>query len=130
MKKSLKLFTTASLLALPFLANAQVVASGSFTLGDILNMLIRVLVTAPRILVFLAIALILFNIVRYIFKKDTNEAARKEMLSKLGVSILALVIALSIWGIMAIISSTFNLGVGGEINQDFIPSVDLSDVIR
>ena len=126
MKKYLSYAGLAALM-LPLVSHAQVVATGAFDIGDIFNLLVRWLIALPRLLVFAAIALILFNVVRYIFKNEDSADARKKALGQLLTSIVALVIALSIWGIMAIISSTFNLGVGGEINQDFIPSVDLSD---
>jgi Na+/serine symporter len=128
MKKLLSLAGVSALL-LPFVVRAQVVATGAFDIGDIFNLLVSWLVALPRLLVFAAIALILWNVVQYIYKnkEGSTEEARKALGGVL-TSIVALVIALSVWGIMAIISSTFNLGVGGEINQDFIPSVDLSDV--
>ncbi len=113
-------------LVLPFVSHAQVVATGAFDIGDIFNLLVKWLVALPRLLVFAAIAAILYNVVRYtIMEKDT--AKKGESLKGLAWSIGGLIAALSIWGIMAIISSTFSIGIGGEINQDFIPSVDLSD---
>jgi len=126
MKKYLSL-AGISALALPFITHAQVVATGAFDLGDIFNLLVRWLVALPRLLVFAAIAFILFNVIKYVIAGDAAPAEKAKKLGSIMISIVGLVIALSIWGIMAIISSTFGLGVGGEINQDFIPSVDLSD---
>lgn len=125
--KKLASYSALALLTLPFITHAQVVATGAFDIGDIFNLLVSWLIALPRLLVFVAIAYILFNVIRYVIAGDEAPAEKAKKLGSIMISIVGLVIALSIWGIMAIISSTFNLGVGGEINQDFIPSVDLSD---
>ncbi len=126
MKKYLS-YAGIAALALPFVTHAQVVATGAFDIGDIFNLLVRWLIALPRLLVFAAIAIIIFNVIRYVIWTSDDPGKKAKALGSVMISIVALVIALSIWGIMAIISSTFNLGVGGEISTDFVPTVDLSD---
>ncbi len=130
MKTKFTILSFLTALIAPAITHAQIVATGAFDIGDILNLLAKWLVALPRLLVFAAIALILVQVVVFIYHRIKGDAGAdyKEGFSKIITSIGLLILALSIWGIMAIVSSTFNLGVGGQINQDFIPSVDLSDI--
>jgi hypothetical protein len=119
-----------AVLALPLVTHAQYVATGSTKLGDIFNMLVRWLVALPRLLTFAAVALILFQVVRYIWsKRDGSAAETKKILGSLMTSIVALFIALSIWGIMAVLSSTFGIGIGDTLPEQHVPDVELGDVL-
>ena len=108
---------------LPLAASAQVVATGAPGIEDWLGLLGNLLRWAFPALITVAIFFLLWNVVQYIIKKDQDAGASKALAKKIGVSILALVAVLAIWGIMAFISSTLNLGIGGKINDDFIPGV-------
>lgn len=111
-------------LALPLVIQAQVVATGSPGINDWIDIIRRILSWAFPAIITVAIFFLLYNVVQFIVKKGDDPKAAQALMKKIGVSIIALVAVLAIWGIMAFISSTLGLGIGGKINENFIPGVE------
>jgi hypothetical protein len=111
---------------LPVVANAQVIASGP-GLGNLLKLAYRLITWLPPFLVSLAVLLLIWNVIQYVIYGGGKPEDKTKALHSIGMSFLGLVFVLSIWGIMAFISGTLGLGIGGTITSNFVPSVDLKD---
>lgn len=98
---------------LPTFAHAQVIPGGQSIwqigapiLAYIMNNLIPILVTV-------AVIILVINIIRYIINVKAGDIKSGDMAKQLGWSIGGLFVILAIWGIIAVISKTLGIGVGG-----------------
>jgi Type IV secretion system pilin len=114
-----------ALVVIPFAASAQVVASGP-GLGGILRLAYKLIRWLPPFLISLAVILLIWNVIKYVIAADGDATKKKDALKSVGMSFLGLVFVLSIWGILAFISGTLGLGIGGNINESFVPGVDIA----
>lgn len=67
----------------------------------------------------LAFLVFLVGIVRFIWNAD-NEEKRKDGKQQLLWGIIALFVVFAIWGIIAVIAGTFNIGVGGKVTPPVV----------
>ena len=117
-----KAFTgiTAGLLALsPIATFAQVIATGSdvFTLTNTFANLVRII---GPILIGLIFVLIIVRAIQFIMSDgDMKEEAK----NKLGKALLGAFVALAAVGLIAWLSSTLSIGIGGEIDGTKQPTV-------
>lgn len=82
-------------------------------IGGILNVIIPVLIT-------LGVVYVIYGVIKYATAKESGEQeeARKTIIS----GIIALFVIVSIWGLVAILNSTFGIGQGGVgLGPDCIP---------
>lgn len=122
MKKLFKLFTGLSIFALPALALAQGTYAGvnnNFTgfevtgtdASDILGTISSIFGVLIPILVTFAVIYVIIGVIRYATASDeeTQTTARKSIIS----GIIALFVIVSIWGLVAVINSTFGINQSG-----------------
>lgn len=95
----------------PMLAFAQYIPGGTNASSlfedtvTFLNRLVPVLVTV-------AVVLLIFNVIRFvIFKKEGNAKALQDVILW---NVIGLFIILAIWGIIAFLSSSLGIGIGGS----------------
>jgi hypothetical protein len=115
MKKLFKLFTGAAVFALPALALAQNsigALPGGTNVFNILGVISNIFGVLIPILVTFAVIYIIIGVIKYATASDdeTQGAARKSILH----GIIALFVIVSIWGLVAILNQTFNVGQGGQ----------------
>lgn len=102
--------------AMPALALAQVnpigVVPGGSDAFDILAVISNIFGVVIPILVTLAVIYVIVGIIRYATSSDdeSQATARKSILH----GIIALFCIVSIWGLVAILNSTFQVGQGGQ----------------
>ncbi len=116
MKKLSRLLSGAAAFALPALAFAQTTDVGvqldttdAFDLMGTVSQIFGILIP---ILVTFAVIYIIVGVIKYATASDdeTQASARKSILH----GIIALFVIVSIWGLVAILNSTFNIGQNGE----------------
>lgn len=107
------IYFMSSVWLMPLFAHAQVIPGGRSLwdiagpiLGYITNNLIPILVT-------IAVIILIVNIIRYILLAKDGNVDNKSAAKQLAWSIGALFVILAIWGIIAVISKTLGIGVGG-----------------
>jgi len=118
MKKFFAGITTA-LFALPLIGSAQVIATGSdvFTLTNTFGNLIRL---AGPILIGLIFVLIIVRAIQFIMSDGDMKTEAKDKLLK---AIIGAFVALAAVGLIAWLSSTLGIGIGGEIDATKQPTV-------
>ena len=98
---------------LPTFAHAQVIPGGQSIWQIGAPILTYIMNTLIPILVTVAVIILIVNIIRFIIGakegKVDNAAAGKQLAWSIG----GLFIILAIWGIIAVISKTLGIGVGG-----------------
>lgn len=115
MKKLIKFVTGAAVFAMPALALAQTTNPGvqlnTTDAFDILGTISSIFGVLIPILVTLAVIYIIVGVIKYATASDdeTQATARKSILH----GIIALFVIVSIWGLVAILSSTFNVAQNG-----------------
>ncbi|HEY1041371.1 MAG TPA: hypothetical protein VGE63_01460 [Candidatus Paceibacterota bacterium] len=98
----------------PSFAYAQVIPGGR-SLWDIAGEYIKYITNnLIPILVTIAVIVLIVNIIRYILWNNKGEIEHKKAASQLAWSIGGLFIILAIWGIIAVISKTLGIGIGGN----------------
>ncbi len=106
------------LFALPFVASAQGDLQG--TIGTVQNLLSLI----PTIIITIAVITFMWGIIQYITAKD--EAKQKEARSVMLYGIIVIVVMVSIWGIVALVQSTFNISGGSaQSGTNLVPNVRL-----
>jgi uncharacterized membrane protein HdeD (DUF308 family) len=89
---------------------------------DILDDIKEILDTVIPILVTLGVVFLIWGVVSYITAKEEDK--KKEARGMMINGAIGLFFILAIWGIIGLISSTFGIGVGGNINSNtMIPGV-------
>jgi hypothetical protein len=119
MKKVFTGITTTLLGFAPLAAFAQVIATGTdaLTITNTFGTLIRVI--APM-LIALIFVLIVVRAIQFIM---SDGDMKEEMKGKLLKAIIGAFVALAAIGIIAAISSTLGIGIGGEIDSTKQPTV-------
>lgn len=99
--------------AAPFVALAQNLQSVFSTIQNLLNLIIPILIT-------LAVVLFFWGLARYIWSAggDEKEGGKQIMIWGL----VALFVMVSVWGILGLFGSTFNIQQGGS-GSNLIPRV-------
>lgn len=119
MKKAFTGITTALLAFAPLATFAQVIATGSdvFTLTNTFGNLIRIVTPILIALIFL---LIIVRAIQFIM---SDGDLKEEMKGKLLKAIIGGFVALGGLGLIAFVSSTLKVGIGGEIDATKQPTV-------
>lgn len=73
-------------------------------------------------LIGLAVIAFFWFLVEFIWKGRDDASKKKEALSGMGYSILALFVMVAIWGLVGFISSVTGVGVGGSVPTPSIPT--------
>lgn len=121
MKKNLSIvLASVSFLALPFLTLAQFVppstnqtvttvanTSGGPTLATIIYLIIGYLNLAMYLLMAVAVVMFVWNVIQYYVKPNEE---RKQAGLYVMYSLIGFFVILSLWGLVNILSNTFNLG--------------------
>jgi ABC-type glucose/galactose transport system permease subunit len=102
MNENLKVGIVGALTFAPFLAFAE-------TLGGILNTVNQLVGTATPIVVALALVYFFWGLANFILGSSESEG-RKDAIQIMIYGIIALFIMVSIWGIVNVLQSTFNVG--------------------
>jgi len=92
----------------PFLVFAQNTTTVGSIMGifkDILDKLVPLLITA-------ALVFFIFGVVKYIMAQDDEEGRTKARSIMIN-GIIALFVIVSVWGLVAVLNSTFSVGPGG-----------------
>lgn len=118
MKKLFRLLTGAAVFAMPVLALAQgnpgstIFTSTGTNAFSILGVISNIFGIIIPILVTLAVIYVIIGIIKYATSSDdeSQAQARKNILH----GIIALFAIVSIWGLVAILNNTFNVGQGGQ----------------
>lgn len=118
MNKTFKILGGLATFALPAIALAQPSLIGevpgdqnSPTALSLLGVISSIFGVIIPILVTLAVIYVIWNVIKYTTADDdtAQDTARKGILN----GIIALFVIVSIWGLVAIINRTFNIGQGG-----------------
>ncbi len=124
MKK--KLIVLSSVLGLtPFLASAAsgkcllILADSKGTVEDIICKIGSILDTVIPILVVLGVVYFVWGVISYVISDD--EKAKKEGRDRMIYGIIGLVVIVAMWGLVSIVSNTFDVGGYG---QPTLPRVD------
>ncbi len=113
-----KLMTGALLAGAPLLAMAQ--TTNAFSIIGVFQKMMKIAV--PMLITF-AVIYFIYGVVKYVVSSDSDEKGKaKEVVIR---GVVGLFVIVSIWGLVAIIQSTFGIGAGGSLNQSQIPGVDL-----
>ena len=106
-----RILASATVSAFPLLALAQVntTYSGSSGLGGLLKWFSGLLSLAVPLIISLAVVYFIYNVFNYAIKEgEEKEKAKSSMIW----GIVAIFIMVSVWGLVNILSSTFQLGNG------------------
>ena len=115
MNRIIKGLGVAGLMVAPFMALAtdplgtQV---GGNTIFNILGTISAILNVIIPILITLAVVYVIYGVIKYATAKD--EDAQKEGRTVIVSGIIALFVIVSIWGLVAILNSTFGINQGGS----------------
>lgn len=102
MNSNFKIAIAGALVFAPFLAYAE-------TLGGILTIVNQLVGAATPIVVALALLYFFWGLGQFIFN-SSDEGKRKDGISIMIYGIIALFIMVSIWGIVNVLQTTFNVG--------------------
>lgn len=120
MNKLIKGLGVLSLFASPFMALAQTNVQGTtvegttifnilVTIGAIFNIIIPILIT-------LAVLYTIWGVIKYATAKEAEDQAEGRRVIITG--IIGLFVIVSIWGLVAVLNSTFEINQGGPNIQD------------
>jgi hypothetical protein len=120
MSKLIKGLGVLSLMVAPFMSFAQTNVQGTtvqgttifnilVTIGAILNIIIPILIT-------LAVIYVIYGVIKYVTASDSDGQAEGRTVIISG--IVGLFVIVSIWGLVAILNSTFGVNQGGPNIQD------------
>lgn len=113
-----KILTAIFVAGLPSFALAQANAFGILgTISNLMRIVIPLLITA-------ALIYFIFGVIKYVIAKTGDDKSEARDIVVRGV--IGLFVILSIWGLVGIIQSTFNIGSGGQVGNDNIPGVDFN----
>jgi hypothetical protein len=120
MKK--KLIALSSMgMALPFLAAAQT-SNACPTLGTVQGILCKIgeiLNAIIPVLIALGIVYFVWGVVTYVIASD--EEAKSAGRNRIIFGIIGLVVIVGMWGLVGIVTKTFNLNGGAQINYPCVP---------
>lgn len=113
-----KIVTAFALAAVPSFALAQANAFGILgTISNLMRIIIPLLITA-------ALIYFIYGVIKFVIAKTGDDKGEAKDIVVRG--IIGFFVILSIWGLVGIIQSTFNIGSGGEVGRDNIPGVNLN----
>ena len=115
----MKNFVKGSVLAgsvLPFLTFAQV-DTDAF---DILDVIATFVSRSIPVLVAISLAVFIFGGIKFIFAKDADK--KKEARGLVINGIIGLFVIVSVWGLVSLISSTFDVGAG-KLDDRNLPGI-------
>jgi hypothetical protein len=118
------MYGAAAGLLLPMAAFAQSpTIQGGTGLDDIIAWFIGLLDLAVPVLVAIAVIYFIFNVIKFVVAKggEDSKAAKDHMIWGL----IGLFVILAFWGIIALISNTLGVGLGGNPGSGIIPGVGL-----
>lgn len=108
----------------PFVAFAQLnnvnVETGATSGQEVLEVVDEIIGIVIPIIVALGVLYFFWGVIQYVTAKD--EEKKKEARSTMISGIVGLFVIVALWGIIALISRTFNIGIGGSGSQ-VIPEV-------
>lgn len=117
MNKLFRILGGLATFALPAVALAQpetvgIVPDGGMSALGILGVISNIFGVIIPILVTLAVIYVIWNVIKYTTASDdeSQDTARKGIIS----GIVALFVIVSIWGLVAVLNTTFNIGQGGQ----------------
>lgn len=99
----------------PFMASAE-------TLGGILGTLAQLIGAATPIVVALALVYFFWGLGTFILNSG-DEGKRKEAISIMIYGIIALFVMVSIWGIINVLQTTFNVQQGSDIRAPRVQGI-------
>ncbi|USN95075.1 MAG: hypothetical protein H6791_01465 [Candidatus Nomurabacteria bacterium] len=104
----------------PFLAFAQ---TGGTDAGDIFNTIAEIVGAIIPFLITIAIIVFIWGVIQFVIAKDdgTKEKGRNVMIS----GIIGLFVILAVFGLIRVISNTFEIDQGGTIIEGDIPGVEI-----
>ena len=105
----------------------QQVGSGSVNVSPLFQLLDAAQNLVARAIPFLtglAVVALFWYIVQYIFRGGDSAEVKKHSLAGIGYSIIAILVMVAIWGIIAFFFFLFGIGVGGRLLDTCLPGVD------
>jgi heme/copper-type cytochrome/quinol oxidase subunit 4 len=115
MKNHLKATILGALAFAPFLAFAE-------TLGGILGTVGQLIGAATPIVVALALVYFFWGLANFIFNSG-EDGKRKEAIAIMIYGIIALFVMVSIWGIINVLQTTFNVQGGSDIRAPRVQGI-------
>lgn len=115
MSKLMKGLGVLSLFVAPFMASAQPPAGtvvGGPTIFNILGTVAFILNIVIPILITLAVIYVIAGVIKYVTASDSDAQAEGRTMIISG--IVGLFVIVSIWGLVAILNSTFGINQGGQ----------------
>jgi cell division protein FtsW (lipid II flippase) len=116
MKNLLKISTVALALTPLFILAKTNADSVLDVIGELLGSTLRLLFLG-------ALVFFVYGVIKYVISVNSDDKgnARKVVIK----GIIGLFIMTSVWGIVGVIQATFNIGSGGALSEDAIPSIKL-----
>jgi len=115
MKKVLAI--AAGVVAMPFVASAQVTVTN---VGDILNLISAFINTLLPLIIALAVLVFVWGVFKYVTAGD-DEEARKSGRQLMINGVIAIFVMVSVWGLVNILVNTFNLNTSSQNAPTFQP---------
>jgi hypothetical protein len=115
MSKIIKGFGVLSLIASPFMALATApdgVAVGGPTIFNLLGTISSIMNVVIPILITAAVIYVIAGVIKYVTASDSDGQAEGRTMIISG--IVGLFVIVSIWGLVAILNSTFGINQGGQ----------------
>ena len=115
MSKLIKGLGVASLFAVPFMAFATTPAGtavGGPTVFNLLGTISAILNVVIPILITLAVLYTIWGVIKYATAKESEDQAEGRRVIITG--IIGLFVIVSIWGLVAVLNSTFGINQGGQ----------------
>ncbi len=106
---------TLALAQLPIGVQAQPNAVNTSAIETLIAKATNIVASLVPLLIGLALAGFFWFLVKFIWKGASDPNAKREALSGMGYSILALFLMVGIWGIIAFIANVFGIGLGGKM---------------
>ncbi len=113
--QKIKKFIPVGLILTPFLAMADA------NIPQIINDMIHYLNLLIPLVIGIAVVVFLFGVVKYI-TSGADETKRKEARSVMIFGIIGIFVMISIWGLVNILISTFNLNTNAPVNIPAVPN--------
>lgn len=100
---------------------AGVNSTGGQTIIGLMNLAQTIVIKAVPLLIGLAVVIFFGFLIKFITKGAQESAAREEAIKGMALSVVALFVMVSIWGIIGLFGSFFGIGQGGSVPVPGIP---------